>query len=309
MRTGTMHAEEFDIDVPLVRRLIAAQFPQWAGLPVTLVDSAGTSNAMYRLGADMVVRLPRIAGAASDVEKEQRWLPWLAPQLPVAVPLPLGKGMPAEGYPWHWSVYCWIEGVNPAVGRIAEPGLLAQDLAEFCAALHRIDPADGSPSFRSEPLATRDASTRGAIAELHEIVDTDAATAVWEAGLQGSVRPGPKVWIHSDLQPGNLLVVEGRLSAVIDFGCLGLGDPAVDLIAAWYVLPAEARGVFRAALGADDGAWARGRGWALSTALSELRYYRDTNPVMAAIARHVIHEVLTEHGRGGRRGDGDAHAG
>ncbi|NUL22653.1 aminoglycoside phosphotransferase family protein [Streptomyces lunaelactis] len=295
MRARKMHAEELDIDVSLVRRLITAQFPQWVGLPVTLVDSAGTSNAMYRLGEDMVVRLPRIAGAANDVGKEHQWLPRLAPRLPVAIPVPLGKGRPAEGYPWHWSVYRWLEGENPAVERIAEPGLLAKDLAEFVAALHRIDPADGPPSYRSERLAMRDAATRHAIEELHGIVDTDAATAAWDAALQAPARPGPAVWVHADLQPGNLLIVRGRLSAVIDFGCLGVSDPAVDLIAAWYLLPADARGVFRAALEVDDAAWARGRGWALSIALDELRYYRDTNPVMAAIARHVIHEVLTDH--------------
>ena len=297
MSVGTMHAEERVIDVPLVRRLIAAQFPRWAGLPVTLVHSAGTSNAMYRLGEDMVVRLPRIAGAAGDVDKEHQWLPRLAPRLPAAVPVPLGKGRPAEGYPWNWSVYRWLEGGTPGVGRIADPALLARDLAEFVAALRRIDPTDGPPSYRSKPLATRDATTRDAIEDLRGSVDTDRATAAWDAALRAPAWPGPAVWVHADLQPGNLLMARGRLSAVIDFGCLGLGDPAVDLIAAWYLLPADARGVFRAALDADDASWARGHGWALSIALDELRYYRDTNPVMAAIARHVIPEVLTGYQR------------
>ncbi|WP_406482925.1 aminoglycoside phosphotransferase family protein [Streptomyces platensis] len=290
-----MHTEEADIDVPLVRRLIAAQFPRWADLPVTAVDSAGTSNAMFRLGDDLVVRLPRIAGAAHDVAKEHRWLPWLAPSLPVPVPGPLGKGTPAEGYPWQWSVYRWLDGETPAVGRLAAPHALAADLAEFITALHRIDPADGPPSYRSESLAARDAATRAAVAELSGVVDTDAAIATWEAALQAPAWPGPAVWIHADLQPGNLLTVRGRLAAVIDFGCLGLGDPAVDLIVAWYLLPADARDVFRKALGADVATWARGRGWALSIALNELRYYRDTNPVMAAIARQVIEEVRIEH--------------
>ncbi|MCX4821246.1 aminoglycoside phosphotransferase family protein [Streptomyces sp. NBC_01142] len=289
-----MHADEVDIDVSLVRRLLGAQFPQWADLPVEKVDSAGTSNAMYRLGEDMVVRLPRIAGAANDVEKEHQWLPRLAPPLPVAVPVPLGRGMPAEGYPWHWSVYRWLEGENPTIGRLAEPGLLAKDLAEFVAALQRIDPAGGPPSYRSEPLATRDAATRAAMETLRGIIDADAATVAWETALHAPVWSGPAVWVHADLQPGNLLTARGQLSAVIDFGCLGLGDPAVDLIAAWYLLPADARSVFRTALGADDASWARGRGWALSIALMELRYYRDTNPVMASIARHVIHQVLAE---------------
>ncbi|MFI5746931.1 aminoglycoside phosphotransferase family protein [Streptomyces sp. NPDC051644] len=294
MRAGKMHADEPDIDVSLVHRLIAEQSPQWAGLTVEQVDSAGTSNAMYRLGEEMVVRLPRTAGAAGDVEKEHQWLPRLAPLLPAAIPVPLGKGMPAAGYPWHWSVYRWLGGGNPAVGRIAEPGLLAADLAEFVAALHRIDPTDGPASYRSEPLGARDAATRAAIEAVHDIVDTGVAVAAWEAALRAPERNGPAVWIHADLQPGNVLIADGRLSAVIDFGCLGLGDPAVDLIAAWYLLPADARGIFRTALNADDAAWARGRGWALSTALGELSYYRDTNPAMAAIARHVIREVLTD---------------
>lgn len=159
---GKMHADEPDVDESLVHRLIASQFPDWAGLPVAPVVPVGTSNAMYRLGEDLVVRLPRTAGAADDVEKEQRWLPRLAPSLPVPVPLPLGKGAPAEGYPWHWSVFRWLDGANPVLGEAVEFGLLAADLADFVTALHLIDPADGPPSFRSEPLAARDASTRAA---------------------------------------------------------------------------------------------------------------------------------------------------
>ncbi|MFE3549037.1 aminoglycoside phosphotransferase family protein [Streptomyces kronopolitis] len=295
----TLHADEADIDMSLVRRLLAAQFPQWADRSLTAVDSAGTSNAMYRLGADMVVRLPRIAGAASDVEKEHHWLPRLAPTLPVAVPAPLGKGSPADGYPWPWSVYRWLDGANPALGRLAAPGRLAADLAEFVTALQRIDPADGPPAYRSEPLPARDDATRAALAELDALVDTEAATAVWEAALRAPSWPGPAVWIHADLQPGNVLLDRGRLSAVIDFGCAGLGDPAVDVIAAWYLLPAEARGVFRTALGVDEATWARGRGWALSVALMELSYYRTTHPAMADIARTVIGEVLLGHPGGG----------
>ncbi len=297
MRTGKMHADEPDIDTSLVRRLIAVQLPQWAGLPVEPVGSVGTSNAMYRLGEDMVVRLPRIAGAADDIEKEHTWLPRLAPPLPVAVPLPLGRGTPGEGYPWPWSVYRWLDG-EPARGPLAEPRLLAHDLAGFVTALRRLDPADGPPSYRSESLAARDASTRAAMAALRASLDAEAVAAAWSAALRAPAWPGPAVWIHADLQPGNVLIAGGRLSAVIDFGCLGLGDPAVDLIAAWYVLPREARGAFRALVEADDAAWARGRGWALSIALLEADYYRDTNPVMAATAHHVIREVLADHGAG-----------
>ncbi|MFG2094100.1 aminoglycoside phosphotransferase family protein [Streptomyces sp. NPDC048612] len=291
------HADAVRLDVPLVRRLIGAQFPAWADLPVTAVDSAGTANAMFRLGDAMVVRLPRTEGAADDVAKEHRWLPRLAPALPVAVPAPLGQGTPAAGYPWPWSVYRWLDGENPAVGHLSAPRSLAADLAAFVTALHRIDPTDGPPSYRSEPLAERDAATRAAVAELHGLIDTDAALAGWEAALRAPAWTGPAVWLHADLQPGNVLTVRGRLGAVIDFGCLGLGDPAVDTIVAWYLLPAEARGLFRTALGADDATWARGRGWALSVALMELRAYRDSNRVMAAIARHVIEEIRAEEAR------------
>lgn len=191
---------------------------------------------MFRLGEDLVARLPRIAGAVGDVAKEHQWLSRLAPHLPVAIPVPLGKGAPGETYPWQWSVYRWIHGETPTAGRLAEPCLLARDLAEFIAALHRVDPTDGPPSYRSEALATRDTGTRDAIARVREIVDAEAATAAWDAALRAPAWSGPPVWIHADLQPGNLLTVRGRLSAVIDFGCLGLGDPAVDLIAAWYLL-------------------------------------------------------------------------
>jgi len=300
-----MRPDDTAIDVSLVRALLAAQFPQWSGLPVTRVGSAGTSNTMYRLGDDMVVRLPRTAGSAEDVEKEHRWLPRLAPALPTAVPVPLGMGAPAEGFPRQWSVYRWLAGENPAVGRIGEPVRLARELAEFAAALHRFDQAGAPPSYRSEPLASRDAVTREAIADLAGDVDTGRALTVWEAALAAPSWDGPAVWIHADLQPGNLLLDRGGLSAVIDFGCLGLGEPAVDLLPAWYVLPATARGVFREALGADDATWARGRGWALSVALMELRHYRETNPVMATIARHVLDEVVgrPHNGRGAHAGN------
>ncbi|MER6994410.1 aminoglycoside phosphotransferase family protein [Streptomyces sp. NPDC000410] len=296
MATGKMHADEVDTDVSLVRRLLAGQFPQWAGLPIEAVDSAGTVNAVYRLGADMAVRLPRIEGGARDVDRERRWLPRLAPLLPVRIPVPIATGTPAEGYPFPWSVHPWLDGENPAVGRVAAPGadlgLLAEDLAAFVRALRVIDPSGGPTAYRHEHLVTRDAETRAAIGQLHGVVDTGAAGEAWDAALRAPRYTGPGVWVHADLSPGNVLVSGGRLSAVIDFGCAGVGEPAVDLIAAWSLLTADARDVFRTVLNVDDATWARGRGWALSIALIELAYYRVTNPVMAATARHVIGEVL-----------------
>ncbi|MER5275850.1 aminoglycoside phosphotransferase family protein [Streptomyces sp. NPDC002809] len=294
MSTDRMHADEPGIDDFLVQQLITAQFPRWSGLPVERVGAAGTSNVMYRLGADMVVRLPRTAGSADDTTTEHHWLPRLAPALPVAIPVPLGAGVPGEGYPWPWSVYGWLDGNCPAVGDTAEAAPLARDLARFVTALHRVDPTGGPPSYRSETLASRDSAVRAALDDLHADLDTGAAAEAWDTALRAPAPTGPPVWIHADLQPGNMLTADGRLTAVIDFGCLGLGDAAVDLIVAWYVLPAAARGTFRDAAGADDAAWARGTGWALSIALMELQYYRETNAFMADTARHVIAEILAD---------------
>jgi len=291
---AVLHAEEFAVDLALVRRLLAGQFPQWAELPLRPVRSDGTCNAMFRLGPDMAVRLPRVPWAVGEVDAEHRWLPRLAPELPCAVPAPLAKGRPAEGYPWPWSVYSWLPGVNPRAELIDEPALFAEDLAAFTTALHRINPSGGPAASRGVPLAERDAGTREAIGQLDGIVDTAAATAAWERALAAEPWQGPGVWVHGDLQAGNLLVTDGRLDAVIDFGCLGVGDPAVDLITPWSLLSGEARAHFRTASGADPAMWERGRGWALSIALIELPYYRGRNESIAANARHVIEEVLAD---------------
>jgi aminoglycoside phosphotransferase (APT) family kinase protein len=292
-----MHVDEQDTDPSLVRRLIGAQFPQWADLPVEPVHSAGTDNALYRLGDDKVVRLPRIPSAVGQVEKEHEWLPRLGPLLPLAVPVPLGKGSPGEGYPWHWSVYRWLEGQKAAVEGMADSDHAAKDLARFITALHRIDPTDGPVpgphnSFRGVPLRTRDSATRAAIDTLRDMVDVRAATAAWEAALQAPAWRGAPVWIHGDLQPGNLLTRNGRLCAVIDFGCLGVGDPACDLAVAWNLLSTRAREGFRRELAIDEAIWARGRGWALSIGLIALPYYYKTNPSLAAISRYTIDQVL-----------------
>jgi aminoglycoside phosphotransferase (APT) family kinase protein len=289
-----MHADELPTDARLVGRLIAAQFPQWRGHPIERVPSAGTENALYRLGDDMVVRLPRIHWAVGNGDKDFQWLPRLAPLLPVAIPVPLAKGMPAEGYPWEWGVYPWLEGENPTVDRIADPSSLTRDVVQFVEALHRVDLADGPATRRGAPLEGQDESARAALVALEGMIDTDAAAAAWDEALETPAWAGPPVWIHGDLLPGNLLLEDGRLTGVIDWSLLGIGDPACDLIIAWGVLPAEARTVFRAELDIDDATWARGRGWALSIALIALPYYKDTNPVFADIARHLIREVLAE---------------
>jgi aminoglycoside phosphotransferase (APT) family kinase protein len=297
MPTDKMHADEIQIDVSLVRRLLAVQLPHWADLPILPVLSAGTDNAIYRLGDAMTVRLPRVPSAVAQVDKEQQWLPRLAPSLPLSIPVPLAKGAPTADYPWPWSVYPWLEGENATIERLVDPNQAATELAQFIAALQRIDSMDGPPAgphnfFRGVPLAMRDAPTRTAIASLHDMVDVEAATAAWETALQVPSWSHPPVWVHGDLQSGNLLCSHGRLSAVIDFGGLGVGDPACDLMVAWNLFLAESRKVFRATLHVDDATWERGRGWALSFGLIALPYYQHTNPVLAGIARHAIKETL-----------------
>jgi aminoglycoside phosphotransferase (APT) family kinase protein len=301
MPTGKMRDDELDIDAPLVCRLLAAQFPQWAELPVEPVRPAGTDNALYRLGDDMLVRVPRRERTAATLEKEREWLPRLAPLLPLAVPVPLAKGTPAEDYPWIWSVHRWLEGENATVARIADLGQAATDLAQFVTALQRID-ATGGPSpgahnfFRGVALVERDAAVRASIASLHDEIDVGAVTAAWEAALRAAEWRRPAMWIHGDLDARNLLVKQGRLSAVIDWGGLGVGDPACDVMVAWKVLPAETRDIFRTALPVDEATWARSRGWALSQALIALSYYTlETNPVLVVEARRWMAEVLADH--------------
>jgi aminoglycoside phosphotransferase (APT) family kinase protein len=288
-----MHAGEVSTDAALVRRLLAAQYPEWAELAIERVPSSGTDNTLYRLGGDMVVRLPRIDWAVDGAAREQEWLPRLAPHLPVEAPVLLGTGKPAEGYPWGWAIYRWLEGVNPGVGDIADHDLLASDLAELVLAFRRIDLA-GPSTGRGVPLSARDHSTRVALAELEGTIDTKGPASAWERALLVPAWSGSPVWIHGDLLPGNLLLRGGRLTGVIDFGCVGVGDPACDLIPAWGVLPVAARDGFRAELGVDDATWERGRGWALSIGLIALPYYVDTNPGFAAVARHLIREVLAD---------------
>jgi aminoglycoside phosphotransferase (APT) family kinase protein len=289
-----MHEGELHTDVALVRRLLADQFPQWEELPLDRVASSGTDNALYRLGSDLVVRLPRIEWAAGSLDKEFEWLPRLAPLLTVEISVPLVRGAPAAGYPWEWSVWPWFEGENPVVGGLPDAEGLARELAAFVTALHAVDPDSGPPARRGVPLAQRDRDTRKAIAELEGMIDTKAVTAAWEAALDTPAWAGAPVWIHGDISPGNLLLREGRLAAVIDFAGIGIGDPACDLIVAWNLLPAQVRDLFRTELAVDDATWHRGRGWALSVALIQLPYYKETNPALAANARHVIHEVLAE---------------
>jgi len=291
-----MHKDEIITDADQVRRLIAAQFPQWASLPVTPVTSSGTDHAMYRIGSDLVARLPRRPGGDRIIRHEFRWVPELAPSLPLAVPVPVAMGEPGFGFPYPWLVQRWIDGVNPAVGEIADPHRLAREIGVFVRAMRAIDPEGGPPAGVS--LAQRDDQVRRDIAALADEIDVAAVTAAWESAL-ALPEQERSVWVHGDIAPGNLLLVDDRLDAAIDFSGTGVGDSAIDLQVAWNLLPAEARPTFREALGADDATWGRARGRALAQALVQIPYYKETNIPLATNARHVILEVLTEIRAGG----------
>jgi aminoglycoside phosphotransferase (APT) family kinase protein len=295
-----MHADEVATDPSLVRRLLESQFPKWAELPIEIVDSWGTDNALYRLGGDLVARLPRTPRTEEALAKESTWLPRLAPLLPLAVPTRVAEGTPGEGYPFEWSLYRWLPGEDATRGVLIDTLATARQLAAFVAALQAIDPAGGpAPGdhnvFRGEPLAERDEQTRAAIDALRDAIDVDAVTATWESALEAHEWEGAPVWIHGDLDARNLLVEEGRLTAVIDWGCLGVGDPACDVMVGWKVLTAESRTVFLDALPVDESTQARARGWAVSQAVRALSYYTlETNPALVHESRRWLAEVLAD---------------
>ncbi len=296
MAAPKMHPDEIETDIALVRRLLAGQFPNWADLEIELVVSYGTDHDIYRLGDHLAARLPRIGWATGQAAKEANWLPKLAPHLPLAVPVQVEMGQPAEGYPFEWSVYEWLPGEN-ANSTIEDLNQAAVDLAAFVKALRRVDTADAHPrptGSRGAPLAELDEDVRRSVAELGDRIDGDATLRSWEESLGAPPWDGEEVWVHGDLLPGNLLVVDGRLSAVIDFGALNVGDPACDLQPAWNVFEGASRTRYRTELHVDDASWLRGRGWALCQAVVALPYYWDTNPGMIRQASHALEQVLED---------------
>lgn len=309
---GVLHDDEIPIDTELVRALVSRAMAGYGNLPVRRLDSSGSSNALFKLGEDLLVRLPRQPGQSATIAKEARWLPVLAPSLPVEVPEVIAVFGPDLGYPEHWSVVRWIEGDHPDVvtpETTADPrrGDLAADLAKVVRALSLAEVPAGAvedPSlrwYRGEPLATMDSDTRRNIERCRALgdfeFDLDAAEQLWDEaiGLPGvSDRPTPR-WYHGDLAAENLLLRDGHLAAVLDFGGLAIGDPAVDLIVAWEVLDPPAREVFRHKVGVDDATWLRGRAWALCISLM-IWYYWSTMPERRSSRVAVGRNILADAG-------------
>jgi aminoglycoside phosphotransferase (APT) family kinase protein len=292
-----MHRDEVTVDETVVRRLLAAQFPEWADLPLEAVEPRGTDNWLFRLGGELVVRLPCRERTVATLVRERTWLPRLA-GLPLEIPLPVAAGKPGAGYAWTWSVYRWLEGENAIDAPIADLAQAAMDLAALLEALRRFDPVGGPDPgeenfFRGAPPETFDPRVRADLAQFRDEIDVEAATAVWDAALRAPGREGPPVWVHGDLDRRNLLTRQGRLAAVVDFGCVGVGDPACDVAVAWKVLSAETRDTFRSALAIDEATWTRARGWVVSQALGALAYYTpETNPTLVAEARRWLADAL-----------------
>jgi aminoglycoside phosphotransferase (APT) family kinase protein len=288
-----MHDDEVCTDAVLVRRLLASQHPQWADLPIVRVHSAGTDHAMYRVGDDLAVRLPRIDWSVEHVAKEREWLPLLARHLPLAVPIPVAEGVPEEAFPYPWSVVQWIPGDLATLDRVDDPLQAARDLAEFVLALQAVDATNGPQHRRGSPVRLQHDAVLKAVAGLRDEVDGEAVLNAWNRVLQAPDYDGPPVWFHGDLTYLNLLARDGRLVGVIDWGTCGVGDPAIESTVAWSLFPRAARDVYREALRIDDASWERGKGWVL-TGVEGVPYYRQSNPVLVADKVVGINAVLAD---------------
>jgi aminoglycoside phosphotransferase (APT) family kinase protein len=295
MITG-IPAADLEIDAPLVRALLNAQHPDLASLPLIDVGT-GWDNKVYRLGDGLAVRLPRRAAAAALIEHEQRWLPELAPRLPLPIPTPVRTGQPGCGYPWSWTVTRWLTGQSAAIAPPHDPATAAIELGAFLCALHQAAPSDAPRNdVRGVPLADRSKAVHDRVRQLEPLVDGAALLDLWNQLVRTPAWTGTPLWVHGDFHPGNVLVSQGRVSAVIDFGDLCAGDPATDLSIAWMLLPSSARLIFRASAresssGIDDDTWMRARGWALTLGLVFLASSRD-NEVLAGLGRATLEAVL-----------------
>jgi aminoglycoside phosphotransferase (APT) family kinase protein len=284
-----MHDDEVEVDDALVRSLLGSQMPDLADRPLTRVEPWGTNNGIWRLGDDLVVRLPRIGRATGQIGREATWLPRLAPHLPVAVPEPIAVGAPGDGYPYSWAVHRWLPGEGASPDLITDRTRFALDLADVVRALHAV-PTDDAPAARNRarPLQEYDEATRVAIDRAGHLIDAAAATAVWEEALAATPHEGQPVWVHGDLE-GNCLVRDGRLCGLVDWGSACAGDPAVDVQVVWSPLVTdESRRAFLDALAVDDATLARSRGAAINQACAALPYYLHSYPLIVERSWHKL---------------------
>jgi len=289
----TQPAAEIAIDADLVRRLLLEQHPDLAHLPLTQAGE-GWDNAVFRLGDDLAARLPRRAATAAMMEHEQRWLPALAPRVPLPIPAPVRIGQPGSGFPWPWSIVRWFPGTTATTTSPRDFAALAVRLGEFIRALHQPAPDDAPHNpWRSIPLDTRTERLHEHLDHLKSAVDRERILAVWDRLVVTPRWPGPPLWIHGDLHPGNLLIADGELAAVIDFGDVASGDPATDLAVMWLLLPPEHRETLFNAAGrsranaVDEQVWRRARGWALAVGVAYLAHANDGDP-LAELAKRAI---------------------
>lgn len=289
-----LHAGEIEVTVETVQALLARERPDLAGLDILGLGDVGTDSHLFRVGPDHLVRLPRTPACSRQIRRDAELLPHLA-GLPMQVPQQLHRGGPSSVFGHDWAIYSWIEGTDGFAQRPSQV-LAGLDLAGFVAALHRLPPEILPRSYRdngrSRTLADRSEVTLKALDEVADEVDPVAARALWDQALAVPPHDAP-VFAHADLHPGNLVLRDGRIVGVIDFGMAVAGDPALDLIPAWTVFDTpSARQRFRDELGTDEATWTRGMGWTLSIALVALPYYRGTDSPLADMARGAIGHLL-----------------
>jgi aminoglycoside phosphotransferase (APT) family kinase protein len=294
-------SDNVDITLALVTNLIAEQFPQWAHLPIRSVKVSGWDNRTFRLGETMSVRLPSAAVYAPQVQKEHHWLPLLAPHLSTRISKPLAMGYPSKEYPWHWSIYQWIQGesADTIVLNSSHMIQLAYSLAQFLHELHAIDSTGGPPPgshnfYRGASLHVYDAEVQSALITLQDFIDIAGVTSVWQKAISSEWHKDP-VWIHGDFSAGNILIQDNKLAAVIDFGCMGIGDPACDLVLAWTFFSDESRTHLKSSMTLDANTWARARGWALWKALITIASLQDKTTPEALKNQQIINTLVKEH--------------
>lgn len=288
-----------EITLSIVKKLILEQFPEWSNLPIEPVKQGGVDNRTFRLGKEMLIRLPSAEGYAAQVQKEQEWLPKLALHLSIAITKPLAQGKPSKDYPFNWSIYKWIDGESANIISLDDSQLqhIALQLAQFLNELHVINITDsyfpGTHNFwRGSHPSVYDAQVRSVVKILHDVVDIEKILTIWKKAMESKWEKTP-VWVHGDFASGNILIKDGNLAAVIDFGCMGVGDPACDLTIVWTFLTSESRNVFKSNLiGLDPHTWDRAKGWALWKALITLEQIDNKENLEALKQKKVINEIL-----------------